>query len=56
MVAQFKVFKSQRESWEVMAQKAADFLTGIGSEKVISVSHSHESTIGTIIVWYWEAQ
>ena len=53
--ARFKLFKSNFESWETMAQQVAAFLTMLGPEKVIGVSHSQESQLGVIAVWYWEA-
>jgi hypothetical protein len=52
--ARFKLFKSHRDSWEKMSQQVADFLTTLGPGKVIGVSHSQESQLGVIIVWYWE--
>ena len=53
MKAMFKMFRSSHEPWEVMFQQAADFMTKVGPEYVIGVSHSHESTIGVVTVWYW---
>jgi hypothetical protein len=44
---------SEWESWETLFQKAADFLTAVGLEKAISVSHSHEGMFGVVVVWYW---
>jgi len=52
--ANFKIFKSLSEPWDAMSRQVADYLTELGPEKVISVSHSHEGHIGVIIVWYWE--
>jgi hypothetical protein len=52
--ARYKIFKSHTEPWEKMAQRVAEFLTSLGPGRVIGVSHSHESQVGVIIVWYWE--
>ncbi len=54
--ARFKLFKSNFDSWETMAQQVAAFLTTLGPGKVIGVSHSQESQLGVIAVWYWEAE
>jgi hypothetical protein len=52
--ARFMLFKSLSDPWDVMAQKVADFLTTLGPGRVIGVSHSQESSLGVIAVWYWE--
>lgn len=51
--AQFKVFKSQFNSWETMAEEVTEYLTALGPDKVIGVSHSQEQQLGVIVVWYW---
>lgn len=53
MRAEFKKFESSFGTWEALFQQAADFLTMIGPERTIGVSHSHEKTTGVITVWYW---
>ena len=52
MQAKFKHFESDR-SWESLFQTAADFLTQIGPERTIGVSHSHQGPMGVVTVWYW---
>jgi hypothetical protein len=52
--ARCKLFKSHYDSWETMSQQVAEFLTTLGPGKVIGVSHSQESQLGVIAVWYWE--
>ncbi len=37
-----------------MCQQVADFLTQVGRDNVLCVSHSQESQLGVITVWYWE--
>ncbi|WP_145099985.1 hypothetical protein [Anatilimnocola aggregata] len=56
MYVQFKVFRSDWHSWEVLFQQAADFLTEIGPERTISVSHSQEGSVGVVSAWYWTDQ
>jgi hypothetical protein len=52
--ARYKLFKSAFDSWETMSQQVADFLTKLGPGRVIGVSHSQESNVGVIAVWYWD--
>jgi len=54
--ARFKVFKSNFDSWEIMSEEVAGFLTTLGPGNVIGVSHSQETHTGVIIVWYWEVE
>ena len=54
--ARFKLFKSAFDSWETMATQVSEFLTTLGPGKVIGVSHSQESQMGVIAVWYWEVE
>ena len=54
--ARCKMFKSHFDSWETMGQQVADFLTTLGPGNVIGVSHSQESQLGVIAVWYWEVE
>jgi hypothetical protein len=53
MQARFKIFKSGTLPWEMLFQQAADFMTKLGPEYTIGVSHSHENNIGVVTVWYW---
>ena len=52
--ARFKLFRSSFNSWETMSEEVVAFLTTLGPGRVIGVSHSQESQIGVIAVWYWE--
>jgi hypothetical protein len=54
ILARYKFFKSSFHSWEKMAEEVTAFLTTLGPGRVISVSHSQESSHGVIAVWYWE--
>jgi hypothetical protein len=53
MQARFKTFRSGHQPWEELFQEAADFMTALRPEYTIGVSHSHESTLGVVTVWYW---
>ena len=54
--AHYKIFRSHYETWDIMAQQVSEFLSTLGPGRVIGVSHSQESQLGVIIVWYWEVE
>ena len=56
MQARYKMFWSDRSSWEVMFQHAAEFMTTIGPEQTIGVSQSRDGLEGVVTVWYWSDQ
>jgi hypothetical protein len=49
----FEIFASATQSWDVLFREAARFATGLGPDRLIGISHSHESTVGVVTVWYW---
>jgi hypothetical protein len=53
MRVQFKVFQSDWQPWEKLFQQAADFLTEIGPDRTIGISHSQSGSVGTVSAWYW---
>jgi hypothetical protein len=53
MQAKYRIFRSGHEPWETLFQQAADFMTALGPEYVIGVSHSHENNLGVVTVWFW---
>ena len=55
MQVRFQMFRSASQPWEVMFAEAAKFATGVGLERLIGISHSHESSVGVVTVWYWGA-
>ncbi|MCC7290557.1 MAG: hypothetical protein IT449_00685 [Phycisphaerales bacterium] len=46
-------FQATFKSWESLFREAADFATGLGPERLISISHSAEHSEGIVVVWYW---
>src|SRR4051794_36764752 len=46
----FEMFASATQSWEVLFRDAARFATKLGRERLICISHSHESTVGVVTV------
>lgn len=53
MQVRFQIFRSASQSWESLFGDAARFATSVGLERLIGISHSHESTVGVVTVWYW---
>jgi hypothetical protein len=49
----FEMFASATSSWDILFGDAARFATKLGRERLICISHSHESTVGVVTVWYW---
>jgi hypothetical protein len=53
MPVRFEMFKSHLQSWETMFSEAAAFASGLGPERLISISHSEDQGKGVVTVWYW---
>ncbi|MBN2475565.1 MAG: hypothetical protein JXB62_13215 [Pirellulales bacterium] len=49
----FRHFCERWSSWDELFQRAADFATAIGPERLISISHSADHSDGVVTVWYW---
>jgi hypothetical protein len=49
----FEMFRGTFESWESLFQKAAEFATEIGRDRLIGISHSEDDDDGVVTVWYW---
>ena len=54
MVVRFEMFRGTWSTWESLFAEAADFATGLGPERVISISHSEDQNDGAVTVWYWD--
>jgi len=54
MQARFYIFRSAWSSWQSLFGEAASYLTELGPERVLGVSHSADKTEGVITVWYWD--
>ncbi len=55
MAVQFEVFKAGSfTSWDALMSRVADFATGIGRDRLISISHSEDNNLAVVVVWYWE--
>lgn len=48
-----KHFRASLKSWEELFQDASEFATGVGPDRLISISHSAEGLEGIVTVWYW---
>jgi len=38
--------------WDSLFEKAAEFATRIGPDRVINISHSEDMSVGVVAVWY----
>jgi len=56
MQVRHKLFQSAFKSWDLLCEEAAEFATGIGRERLITISVNQAETggKGLIFVWYWE--
>jgi hypothetical protein len=46
----FKVFRGAFSKWETLFAQAAEFASGLGPDRLISISHSQDEVVA---VWYW---
>jgi hypothetical protein len=53
MVVRFQIFRGTLTSWAELFQQAAEFASGLGPDRVISISHSEDANEGVVTVWYW---
>ena len=49
----YEIFRSTWSSWQELFGQAAQFATGVGPQRLISISHSEENGHGVVTVWYW---
>ena len=55
MRVQFRVFRSNLESWENLFGQAAEFASQVGPDRLIGISHSEDTNEGVVAVWYWSS-
>jgi len=51
---QYEVFRGVFSSWEDLFQRAAEFASTLGRERLIGISHSEDKQDGVVTVWYWD--
>jgi len=51
--AKFRIFRGMLVTWERLFSDAAQFASEVGSERLISISHSEDNGDGVVVVWYW---
>lgn len=49
----YKYFRGTLKTWDDLFDEAAKFATEIGEERLITISHSCDSSNGIITIWYW---
>jgi hypothetical protein len=52
-LAAFKTFRSALSTWESLFTEAAEFVTQVGPDRLIGISHSADQGEGVVTVWYW---
>ena len=52
----YRMFRGTFETWEALFAEAAHFATEIGTERVVSISHSADRSDGVVTVWYWTTE
>ncbi len=53
MKVAFEVFRSALSSWKSLFAEAARYATGVGPDRVITISHSEDANEGVVTVWFW---
>jgi hypothetical protein len=53
-IVRFKEFRGTFKSWSELFGEASAFATTLGSQRLISISHSEDNNRGVVAVWYWE--
>jgi hypothetical protein len=54
MTLQFEVFRSRVSTWDSLFEDASRFATGIGKERLVTITTSADQGDGIVVVWYWE--
>ena len=51
---EFQIFKGGSfVPWDDLLAQAAQFATEVGSERLITISHSADHHVCVVVVWYW---
>ena len=53
-VVKFEIFRGVMASWPELFQRAAEFATQLGRDRVITIAHSEDQQDGVVAVWYWD--
>jgi hypothetical protein len=48
----YRMFRGTFATWEELFDEAAEFANGVGTDKVVNVSHSADRGNGVVVVWY----
>ena len=51
-----RTFRGTFTTWNDLFSEAAEFATELGPERVVSISHSADSSDGVVVVWYWATE
>lgn len=55
-VSKYELFRAGAfTSWDALLTDVARFVTWVGRENLIAVSHSADKGEAVVVVWYWAA-
>ena len=53
-VTKFEMFRGTLLSWPDLFERAAEFASRVGRDRLITISHSEDKEDGVVAVWYWD--
>jgi hypothetical protein len=52
-VVKFEMFRGTFATWHELFERAAEFASQVGRDRLITIAHSEDKDDGVIAVWYW---
>jgi hypothetical protein len=52
----YRIFRGTLATWDELFSEAAAFASGVGTERVLNISHSANHGDGVVTVWYWTVE
>ena len=52
-VVKNRIFRGTFTTWQALLDKAGEFATRVGKDRLISLSHSEDDNDSVVVVWYW---
>ncbi|GAA5480480.1 hypothetical protein [Haloferula helveola] len=53
MRVEYRIFRGTLATWDTLFQRAAEFASTVGPERLVTISHSADHSDGVVTVWYW---
>lgn len=48
------MFKSATKLWTTLFDEATEFASQLGEGRVINITHSCDSGVAVVVVWFWD--